>query len=130
MGKGYCDCESSPISPIYTADRIQPGGQDSQLVLRDLATRVDASYLLQTADEPPAYITVKSLGWRTGSRDILERLADPALADTTPPTQYKFRINVELETGDDRYAFLNTCMWVGSGCRRGNEVIYDAYRVN
>ena len=60
----------------------------------------------------------------------MEKLADPATADTIAPNQYKFRITVELETGDDRYAFLNTCMWVGSGCRRGAEVIYDAYRVN
>jgi Protein of unknown function (DUF3237) len=42
---------------------------------------------------------------------------------------YKFRINLELETGDERYAFLNTCSWIGSGCRRGAEVIYDAYRI-
>jgi hypothetical protein len=99
-------------------------------VVKDLATRVDANYLLQTQDDPPAYITVKSLGWRTGPREVLEKLADPAQADTTPPNLYKFRITVELETGDERYAFLNTCMWVGSGCRRGAEVIYDAYRVS
>jgi Protein of unknown function (DUF3237) len=110
--------------------RTQPGGQDSQLVLKDLATRVDANYLLQTHDDPPAYITVKTNGWRTGPREVLEKLADPTVADTTPPNQYKFRINVELETGDERYGFLNTSMWVGSGCRRGNEVIYDAYRVS
>ncbi|RMD43125.1 hypothetical protein DV735_g2050, partial [Chaetothyriales sp. CBS 134920] len=109
---------------------VIPGGQDSQLVLKDLATRVDANYLLQTQDDPPAYIKVKSQGWRTGAREVLEKLADPALADTTPPTQYKFRIVVELESGDERYSFLNTGMWIGSGARRGGEVIYDAYRVS
>ncbi|RMZ86071.1 hypothetical protein DV737_g161, partial [Chaetothyriales sp. CBS 132003] len=109
---------------------VIPGGQDSQLVLKDLATRMDANYLLQTQDDPPAYIKVKSQGWRTGAREVLEKLADPAVADTTPPTQYKFRIVVELESGDERYSFLNTGMWVGSGARRGSEVIYDAYRIN
>jgi hypothetical protein len=98
-------------------------------VVKDLATHVDASYLLQTHDDPPAFITVKSTGWRTGPKEVLEKLQDPASADTTPPNAYKFRITVELETGDERYAFLNTCLWVGSGCRRGAEVIYDAYRV-
>jgi hypothetical protein len=74
---------------------------------------------------------VKSTGWRTGPKELLEKMAaDPETADTTPPNQYKFRLNVELETGDERYAFLNTAQWVGSGCRRANEVIYDAYRVN
>jgi hypothetical protein len=90
-------------------------------VVKDLATHVSANYLLQTNDDPPAYIAVKSSGWRTGPKDVLEKLADPMLADTINANTYKFRLNVELETGDERYAFLNTCMWVGSGCRRGAE---------
>ncbi|EXJ86427.1 hypothetical protein A1O3_03378 [Capronia epimyces CBS 606.96] len=108
---------------------IIPGGQDKQLVVKDLATRIDADYLLQTNDDPPAYITARSKGWRTGAKEVLERLNDPSLADTLSANQYKFRISVELETGDERYAFLNTCLWMGSGCRRANEIIYDAYRV-
>ncbi|KAL9108043.1 MAG: hypothetical protein Q9227_007149 [Pyrenula ochraceoflavens] len=108
---------------------VIPGGQDSQLVVKDLATRVEAQYLLQTHDEPPAYIAVKTSGWRTGSRDVLEKLADAVQADGVNPNSYKFRIFIELETGDERYSFVNTCMWIGSGCRRANEVVYDAYRV-
>lgn len=100
---------------------FQPGGQDNQLVVKDLATRIDAIYLLQTNDEPPAYITAKSKGWRTGPKDVLESLNDPQVADTIAASQYKFRISVELETGDERYAFLNTCLWMGSGCRRSGE---------
>ena len=118
-------------------------------MVKDLATRIDATYLLQTNDDPPAYITAKSRGWRTGPKDVIERLNDPTEADTIPANQYKFRISVELETGDERYAFLNTCLWMGSGCKRIGEsksyhkscdqifidcadcytVIYDAYRV-
>ncbi|KAL2419310.1 hypothetical protein ABEF95_010174 [Exophiala dermatitidis] len=108
---------------------IIPGGQDKQLVIKDLATRIDADYLLQTNDDPPAFIKAKSRGWRTGPKDVLERLNDASVADTLPANQYKFRISVELETGDERYAFLNTCLWMGSGCRRASEIIYDAYRV-
>ncbi|KAF7511308.1 hypothetical protein GJ744_004873 [Endocarpon pusillum] len=108
---------------------VIPGGQDSQLVVKDLATRLSASYLLQTNDEPPAFICVKTWGWRTGSKDVLEKLQDPAQADSVNPNSYKFRLNIELETGDERYLFVNTLMWVGSGCRRGAEAIYDAYRI-
>jgi hypothetical protein len=82
---------------------------------------VSARYLLQTNDDPPAFITVNQSGWRTGEKAILEKLEDPMQADTINPNTYKFRLNVELETGDERYAFLNSCMWVGSGCRRGAE---------
>jgi Protein of unknown function (DUF3237) len=88
-------------------------------VVKDLATRLSASYLLQTNEEPPAFICVKTSGWRTGSRDVLEKLQDPAQADGINPNSYKFRLNIELETGDERYLFVNTLMWVGSGCRRG-----------
>jgi Protein of unknown function (DUF3237) len=64
---------------------------------------------------------VKTSGWRTGSKESLEKLQDPAQADGVSPSAYKFRLNLELETGDERYAFVNTLMWVGSGCRRGTE---------
>lgn len=107
---------------MITANRLsQPGGQDSQIVVKELATSIKANYMLQTADEPPAYIVVKSNGWLTGAKDVLEKLNDPNIADTINPSTYKYRINLSLETGDERYAFVNTLMWVGSCCRRGQE---------
>lgn len=98
--------------------------------MKDLSAHLSANYLLQTNDDPPAYITVKSTGWRTGPKEVLEKLADPMQADTIPASAYKFRLTLQLETGDERYPMLNTGMWIGCGCRRGSEVIYDAYRFN
>lgn len=100
---------------------MQPGGQDSQLVAPDLSTHLDATYLLQTHDHPPAFISVKTEGWRVGPREILEKLEDPAVADEVDPKSYCFRLFVHMETGDTRYLHLNTGMWVGSGVRRGTE---------
>ncbi|KAL8829676.1 MAG: hypothetical protein Q9191_001885, partial [Dirinaria sp. TL-2023a] len=97
---------------------VVPGGQDSQLVAPDLSTHHDATYLLQTHDHPPAYISVKAEGWRVGPRDILEKLEDPSVADEVDPKSYSFRLFVHMETGDTRYLHLNTGMWVGSGVRR------------
>lgn len=69
---------------------------------------------------------MKTTGWRTGSPEVLAKLADPEQADSIDPRSYKFRIFVELETGDERYADLLNCgMWVGSGMRKGAEVIYE-----
>jgi hypothetical protein len=45
---------------------IEPGGQDSQLVTPDLSTRIETNYLLKTDDARPAYICVRTQGWRTG----------------------------------------------------------------
>ena len=108
-------------SQDYQPNHAQPGGQDSQLVAPDLSTHLSANYLLQTHDHPPAYIAVKTEGWRVGPRDILEKLMDPAQADEVDPKLYSYRINVSMETGDGRYLHLNTGMWVGSGIRRGGE---------
>ncbi|KAL8853800.1 MAG: hypothetical protein Q9221_001443 [Calogaya cf. arnoldii] len=108
---------------------VVPGGQDSQLIAPDLSTHIDANYLLQTHDHPPAFIAVKMDGWRVGPRDVLEKLEDPSQIDEVDPKTYSFRVNVHMETGDARYLILNTGMWVASGVRRGTEVIYDAFRV-
>lgn len=82
--------------------------------------------MLQTHDNPPAFIVAKTHGWRTGPPEVLEALADPQRADSVPPTAYKFRVFVELESGDERYRDKVNCgMWVGSGMRKGAEVIYE-----
>ncbi|KAL8773531.1 MAG: hypothetical protein Q9209_001635 [Squamulea sp. 1 TL-2023] len=103
---------------------VVPGGQDSQLIAPDLSTHIDASYLLQTHDHPPAFIAVKMDGWRVGPRDVLEKLEDPSQIDDVDPKTYSFRVNVHMETGDTRYLHLNTGMWVASGVRRGTEGIF------
>jgi hypothetical protein len=85
------------------------------------STSMRANFLLQTADEPPAFIVVKTNGWLTGAKDVLDKLGDPTMADGINPNSYKYRVNLSMETGDDRYTFLNTLMWISSGCRRGQE---------
>ena len=79
--------------------------------------------MLQTADDPPAFIIVRTKGWLTGSKDVLDKVKDPKFADPVNPNSYKYRVNLTMETGDDRYAFLNTLMWIASGCRRNHEGI-------
>lgn len=88
---------------------------------RESATNLQANYLLQTADDPPAFIVAKTQGWLTGAKDVLDKVNDQTSADTVNPNTYKYRVCISMETGDERYAFLNTLMWIGSGCRRGQE---------
>lgn len=85
-----------------------------------LAAWLDASYVIETDDDEPAYMTVHLTGWRTGPKEVMQRLAVPELAGSVDPKEYLFRLFVRLETGDPRYADkVNTGMWVGSGIRRG-----------
>lgn len=60
---------------------------------------------------------------------MLQALNDPARADNVDPSLYKFRLYINMNTGDARYNHVNTTMWVASGMRKGARVIYDAYRV-
>lgn len=108
---------------------VVPGGQDNQVVAADLSTLIATNYLLRTDDETPAHITVRTEGWRTGPREVLEQLSDPEKAGGVDPKDYKFRLYVHLESGDERYRRLSTGMWIASGARLGDMVVYDAYRV-
>lgn len=109
---------------------VIPGGQDAQVTHKDYTTSLNANFLIQTNDDPPAFIQVHYKGWWTGARDVMEKMhTDPEEADTQPANQYKFRVNIDLETGDDRYSFLSNGMWLGSGSRRANEIVLDAYRI-
>jgi hypothetical protein len=101
--------------------KLQPGGQDTQIVTKDSTTNLRANYILQTVDDPPAFIIVRTEGWLTGAKDVLEKVIDSNMADGVNPGSYKYRVNLSMETGDERYTFLNSLMWIGSGCRRGHE---------
>ncbi|KAG8157150.1 hypothetical protein KVR01_012858 [Diaporthe batatas] len=108
-------------SATWGKGTVVPGGQDAQLLTEKKSTFVDTRYLLATADAPPAHIMVRTEGWRTGPPDVLTRLLDPVEGDKVSPDEYRFRIFIRLETGDDRYRWLNEGMWIGSGVRRGLE---------
>lgn len=64
---------------------------------------------------------VRTEGWRTGPADVLTRLLDPVEGDKVDPGEYRFRLFVRFETGDERYRWVNEGMWIGSGVRRGLE---------
>lgn len=100
---------------------LQPGGQDAQLLTDNKSTFVDTRYLLVTDDAEPAHIMVRTEGWRTGPPEVLTRLLDPVEGDKVSPDEYRFRIFIRLETGDERYRWVNEGMWIGSGVRRGLE---------
>ncbi|KAK4207694.1 hypothetical protein QBC37DRAFT_326957 [Rhypophila decipiens] len=108
---------------------IELGGHDYQYVLPELAAKLDTRYLLKTSDATPAYIQIKTDGWRTGPPEVLRDLNDPVKADSVDPSLYKFRLYINMNTGDPRYNHVNTTMWVASGMRKGAKVIYDAYQI-
>ncbi|KAI1183212.1 hypothetical protein F5B17DRAFT_417011 [Nemania serpens] len=108
------------------------GGQDSQDLKhgKTLATQVEASHRLKTADEIPAFIECKSRGFQTGPPDVMRALRDPATADSADASLVQYRVTLSMKTTDERYAEkVNFGLWVGSCLWRGSEVIYDVYSV-
>jgi hypothetical protein len=107
------------------------GGQDAQHLMPashpsfPLAANVSTRYLLRTHDG--VFIQVQTRGWRTGPKEVLQRLSDAAregfTGEAPKPTEYKFRLEIEMETDarNEKYAWLNTAMWIGAGVRSGRQ---------
>ena len=107
------------------------GGQDAQHLMPathpsfPLAANVSTRYLLRTHDG--VFIQVQTRGWRTGPKEVLQRLSDAAregfTGEAPQPTEYKFRLEIEMETDarNEKYAWLNTAMWIGAGVRSGRQ---------
>ena len=104
--------------------RILPGGADWQVVCADGTAVLEARYTVLTDDG--ALVYVRNLGIRYGRPEVLERIQR---GDAVDPTEYYFRSTPRFEAGDERYAWLNRIVAVGSGARLANEVRLDIYAV-
>ncbi|BGP43769.1 hypothetical protein JCM10450v2_007967 [Rhodotorula kratochvilovae] len=122
----------------FGSGEVVAGGQDAQHIMpashpsSPLAAQLSTRYLLKHSSG--AFIQVQTRGWRTGPREVLQRLSDAARAgfegEVPGPDEYSFRLCIEMETdARGELAWLNTAMFVGSGVRSGRQVIYDAYLI-
>ncbi|KAI0403907.1 hypothetical protein F4802DRAFT_607850 [Xylaria palmicola] len=108
------------------------GGQDSQDLAcgKTLATQVEATHRLKTADVVPAFIECRTRGFRTGPPGLMRALRDAEEADTVDARLVQYRVLLSMTTADERYAEkVNFGLWVGSCLWKGSEVIYDVYKI-
>ena len=104
--------------------RVLAGGADWQLVRADGVADLDARYTLETEDG--ALIYVRNRGYRHGPADVMRRLT---AGETVDPALYYMRTTPRFETGDARYAWLNSVVCVASGVRHPSSVEIDVYEV-
>lgn len=106
---------------------ILPGGGDWETIVNhdDIQTaHLNTRYNLQTHDGATLYL--QTTGTRTGKRDVLEKLGE----DTSiTADQFRMRLKLSIETGDERYNWVNDAVFIASSGRSGDMVIYDAYQV-
>jgi hypothetical protein len=57
---------------------------------------------------------------------VLEELGEE---DRRSLDEYRMRLNLTFESGDERYSWLNGAVAIASSARNGDRVIYDAYQV-
>lgn len=119
------------IIPIIGGEALGPDitgevldlGADWQTVYRDGAAHLDTRYALRTADG--ALIEVVNVGTRHGPPEIMARLA---AGDAVDPNSYTMRTAARLETGSERYRWVNHTVFVCAGSRlpSGVEIAYYA----
>ena len=104
---------------------ILAGGSDAVIIRPDGCAVLNARYCLAMDNGNTIY--VKDRGYRHGPDAIMRRLAQ---GDAVDPKKYYFRTCMTMETGDKDYAWLNKTLFIGSGCRRAQQVVIDLYQIN
>lgn len=120
------------IIPIIGGEALGPDitgevlnlGADWQTIFADGAAHLDTRYALQTADG--ALIEIVNVGTRHGPPAVIERLAK---GEDVPSNEYYMRTTARLETGDERYAWVNHMLFVCAGIRRASAVEITYYKV-
>lgn len=106
---------------------ILPGGGDWEIVRDhgDIQTaHLDTRYNLLTHDGATIYL--QTTGTRTGKKEVLEKLGSDK---SIKADEFKMRLHLTMETGDERYSWVNDGVFIASSGRVGDQVIYDAFEL-
>ena len=99
-------------------------GADWQTVFPDGMAELDTRYAFETDDG--AIIEILNFGYRHGAPEVI---AAVGRGEPVDPSQYYMRTHARLETGDERYAWVNRMLFVGAGGRNRNSVEIALYAV-
>lgn len=103
---------------------VLPGGGDWQTILPSGLTRVEAHYFLKADDG--TVIEVTNPGVRTGSAEVIERLAK---GENVDPSAYYFRTTPRFDVAAGKHEWLRRSAFVARGIRRPDRVEIDFYVV-
>jgi hypothetical protein len=99
-------------------------GADWQTVFDDGLAELDTRYAMRTDDG--AIIEIINYGFRHGPPDIM---AAVARGEDVSADKYYMRTHARLETGDKRYGWVNSTLFLGTGGRFANAVRVLLYAV-
>lgn len=130
MGKGRAG--NRRIIPIVGGTVLGPRlqgkilnvGADWQTIFEGELAELDTRYAMETNDG--AVIEIINYGYRFGPPDVM---AAVARGEDVSPDAYSMRTMAKLETGDERYEWVNRTLFVGTGARHKSAVIVSLYAV-
>lgn len=112
------------VSGPKISGKILNLGADWQTIFSDGLAQLDTRYAFETDDG--ALIEIINYGFRHGPTEIIGSLA---LGEDVPASSYYMRTHARLETGDERYEWINKCLFIGTGKREKNSVIIELYEI-
>ena len=104
--------------------RILNVGADWQTIFPDGLAELDTRYAMETHDG--ATIEIINYGYRHGPADVIAAIARGEAVD---PHSYYMRTHARLETGDERYGWVNTTLFVGTGARNESSVQVELFAI-
>ena len=112
------------VSGPKISGKILNLGADWQTIFPDGVAELDTRYAFETNDG--ALIEIINYGFRHGPEEVIKSLAH---GDDVPASSYYMRTHARLETGDERYSWVNRSLFVGTGKREKHRVILELYEV-
>ena len=103
---------------------VLPGGNDWVINRSDAVMVLDVRLTLQTADDALIYLRYE--GRFLAAPEVMARLANGEVLD---PSEFSLAITAKFECGDERYAWLNNVVAVGTGERTTTGPIYSIFEV-
>ncbi len=112
------------VSGPRLSGKILNVGADWQTIFQSTLAELDTRYAMETDDG--AVIEIINYGYRFGHPDVLAALAR---GENVSPDSYSMRTMARLETGDERYDWVNRTLFVGTGARHLDSVTVSLYAV-
>lgn len=110
------------VTGARLSGRILNLGADWQTIFAGGLAELDTRYAMETDDG--AVIEIINYGFRHGPEEVL---AAVARGEEVDPAAYYMRTQARLETGDERYDWVNRTLFVGVGARFKQAVMVTLY---
>lgn len=120
------------IAPVtggsFTGERLSgivlPGGNDWLINRPDGVMVIDVRLTLQTDDGALIYLSYQ--GRLLAEPEAMARFSQGAMLDTH---EYSLAMVAKFECGDERYAWLNNVIAIGTGERTATGPIYSIFQI-